>query len=144
MMKNTFDLSGKVALVTGGNGGIGLGMADAIARAGANVAIWGTNREKNARAAEQLRAHGNEAEAWVCNVADRAEVDTAMAKAVHTPDIRAGYHDAIPLNRYGLEQEIAAAVLFLSGDQAQYITGQTLAVDGGFDAVGIGLPSLRE
>jgi len=70
-------------------------------------------------------------------------VDTAMAKAVHTADIRADYHDAIPLNRYGTEQEIAEAVVFLCSDAASYINGQTLAVDGGFDATGIGLPSLR-
>ncbi len=70
-------------------------------------------------------------------------VDTAMAKQVHTPDIRAGYHDAIPLNRYGTEEEIAAAIWFLCSPQSAYVNGQTLAVDGGFDATGIGLPSLR-
>jgi NAD(P)-dependent dehydrogenase (short-subunit alcohol dehydrogenase family) len=70
-------------------------------------------------------------------------VDTAMAKAVHTPEIRAAYHDAIPLNRYGLEQELAEAIYFLCGDRSSYITGQTIAVDGGFDATGIGLPALR-
>jgi NAD(P)-dependent dehydrogenase (short-subunit alcohol dehydrogenase family) len=70
-------------------------------------------------------------------------VDTAMAKAVHTPAIRADYHDHIPLNRYGLESELANAICFLCSDQAAYITGQVLAVDGGFDATGVGLPTLR-
>jgi NAD(P)-dependent dehydrogenase (short-subunit alcohol dehydrogenase family) len=70
-------------------------------------------------------------------------VDTAMAKTVHTPEIRADYHDAIPLNRYGLEEELAEAIFFLSCERSSYITGQVLAVDGGFDAAGIGLPSLR-
>jgi NAD(P)-dependent dehydrogenase (short-subunit alcohol dehydrogenase family) len=70
-------------------------------------------------------------------------VDTAMAKAVHTAAIRADYHDAIPLNRYGLEEELAEAIFFLASERASYITGQILAVDGGFDAAGIGLPTLR-
>jgi NAD(P)-dependent dehydrogenase (short-subunit alcohol dehydrogenase family) len=70
-------------------------------------------------------------------------VDTAMAKAVHTPEIRKDYHDTIPLNRYGLEEELAEAILFLCSDRASYITGQILAVDGGFQAAGIGLPTLR-
>jgi NAD(P)-dependent dehydrogenase (short-subunit alcohol dehydrogenase family) len=70
-------------------------------------------------------------------------VETAMAKAVHTPEIRADYHDAIPLNRYGLEEELAEAVFFLCSDRASYITGQILAVEGGFDTAGIGLLTLR-
>jgi NAD(P)-dependent dehydrogenase (short-subunit alcohol dehydrogenase family) len=70
-------------------------------------------------------------------------VDTAMAKQVHTASIRADYHDAIPLNRYGEEREIAEAVFFLCSGAASYVNGQTLAVDGGFDASGIGLKDLR-
>ena len=70
-------------------------------------------------------------------------VDTAMAKAVHTPEIRADYHDHMPLNRYGLESELAEAIFFLCSDRASYITGQVIAVDGGFDSTGIGLPTLR-
>src|SRR5258708_11094736 len=66
-----------------------------------------------------------------------------MAKAVHMPEIRADYHDAIPLNRYGLEEELAEAVFFLCSDRSSYITGQILAVDGAFEAAGIGLPTLR-
>ncbi len=71
-------------------------------------------------------------------------VDTKMALAVHTPEIRAAYHEAIPLNRYGLEAEIAEAIVFLCSDKASYITGQVIAVDGGFDATGVGLPALRD
>jgi NAD(P)-dependent dehydrogenase (short-subunit alcohol dehydrogenase family) len=70
-------------------------------------------------------------------------VDTAMALKVHSPAIRADYHDAIPLNRYGTPEEIASAVGFLCSPAASYVNGQVLAVDGGFDATGIGLPSLR-
>lgn len=70
-------------------------------------------------------------------------VETAMAKAVHSAEIRADYRDAIPLARYGLEEELAEAIFFLCSDKASYITGQTLAVDGGFDAAGIGLATLR-
>jgi NAD(P)-dependent dehydrogenase (short-subunit alcohol dehydrogenase family) len=70
-------------------------------------------------------------------------VDTAMAKAVHSPSIRADYHDAIPLGRYGLENELADMIVFLCSERASYVTGQVIAVDGGFEAAGIGLPSLR-
>lgn len=79
MAEDIFDLSGKVALVTGGNGGIGLGMAEAMARAGANVAVWGTNADKNAAAKDTLAAHSIEAESFRCNVADVDEVNAAMA-----------------------------------------------------------------
>jgi meso-butanediol dehydrogenase / (S,S)-butanediol dehydrogenase / diacetyl reductase len=70
-------------------------------------------------------------------------VETAMAKAVHSADIRRDYRDTIPLARYGSEAEIARAVLWLLSPQASYVNGQCLAVDGGFDASGIGLVSLR-
>ena len=70
-------------------------------------------------------------------------VDTAMAKKVHTAEIRADYHEAIPLNRYGLEGEIAEVVFFLASDRASYVNGQIVAVDGGFESTGIGLATLR-
>lgn len=70
-------------------------------------------------------------------------VNTKLALAVHSPEIRAAYHDALPLNRYGTEQEIANAIVFLCSDEASFITGQILGVDGGFEASGIGIPALR-
>lgn len=70
-------------------------------------------------------------------------VDTAMAKQVHSPAIRRDYHDCIPLGRYGTEREMAEAIGFLCSDAASFINGHTLAVDGGFDALGVGLPTLR-
>lgn len=70
-------------------------------------------------------------------------VRTKLAMAVHSPEIIAAYHDAIPLNRYGSEAEIAGPICFLCSDQASYITGQVLAVDGGFESTGVGLPALR-
>jgi meso-butanediol dehydrogenase / (S,S)-butanediol dehydrogenase / diacetyl reductase len=70
-------------------------------------------------------------------------VETEMAKQVHTPAIRKDYHDVIPLNRYGTVEEIAEVVGFLCSPQAAYVNGQVLAADGGFDAAGVGLPTLR-
>lgn len=70
-------------------------------------------------------------------------VRTKLAMAVHSQEIVDAYHDAIPLNRYGSEQEIAEAIVFLCSDKASYITGQLIAVDGGFESTGIGLPALR-
>jgi len=71
-------------------------------------------------------------------------VRTKLAMAVHTQDIIDAYHDAIPLNRYGSEDEIASVVNFLCSDAASYVTGQTIAVDGGFACTGVGLPALRK
>ncbi len=75
-----FDLGGKVVLVTGGNGGIGLGMADGLARAGAAVVIWGGNRDKNAAAAAELERHGRGVLAQACDVSKEAEVEARMAE----------------------------------------------------------------
>ncbi len=77
-----FDLSGKVALVTGGNSGIGLGMADALAQAGADVCIWGSNADKNAAARGLLATHDTRVVALACDVGDEAAVDQAFASTV--------------------------------------------------------------
>jgi len=77
-----FDLTGRVALITGGNSGIGLGMATGLAQAGAEVCIWGTNPDKNGRALEALSAIGPKITAEVCDVADEAAVDACFARAL--------------------------------------------------------------
>ena len=71
-------------------------------------------------------------------------VRTKLAMAVHTQDIINAYHDAIPLNRYGTEEELGNVITFLCSDKASYVTGQIISVDGGFDATGVGLPALRK
>ena len=78
MTYTAFDLTGKVALITGGNRGIGLGMADALARAGADVCVWGRDAARNERAAESLKRHGTRVAAAVCDVSDEAQVSSRL------------------------------------------------------------------
>lgn len=77
-MKNLFDLKGKVALVTGGNGGIGIGMAEGLAMHGASVVIWGTNEDKNAKAVERLKQHGGEVRSAKIDVSDEDAVKAGV------------------------------------------------------------------
>ncbi|MEM7290996.1 MAG: SDR family oxidoreductase [Pseudomonadota bacterium] len=88
--------------------------------------------------AAELGEHGIRA-----NCVCPGPVRTKLAMAVHTQEIIDAYHDAIPLNRYGSEEEIANAIYFLGSEQASFITGQILSADGGFEATGVGLPALR-
>lgn len=75
-----FDLTGRSAIITGGNGGLGLAMARGLAKAGANVAIWARNADKNADAARELRGLGRgEVVALACDLAEEAEIEAAMA-----------------------------------------------------------------
>jgi len=82
MAYRPFDLTGKVALVTGGNGGIGFGMVEALAQAGADVVIWGSNGKKNAAAAETLKDAGVRVLTQVVDVSDETAVREGMAEAV--------------------------------------------------------------
>ena len=77
------------------------------------------------------------------NCVSPGPVKTQLAAAVHTPEIIKAYHDGIPLNRSATEQDIAETIVFLCSEKASYVTGQMIAVDGGFDATGVGLPALR-
>ncbi len=77
-----FDLSGRVAVVTGGNGGIGLGMARGLAKAGADIAIWARNEQKSASAQRELEALGSRVLALHCDVSSEADIASAMAKTL--------------------------------------------------------------
>ena len=77
-----FDLTGKVALVTGGNSGIGLGMAKAMAEAGADIALWGTSAAKNAAAKSALAGTGRKVLTLECDVGDENAVVQAFAETV--------------------------------------------------------------
>ncbi|MEL6967828.1 MAG: SDR family oxidoreductase [Pseudomonadota bacterium] len=88
--------------------------------------------------AVELGEHGIRA-----NCVAPGPVRTKLAMAVHTQEIIDAYHDAIPLNRYGSEEEIGNVIAFLCSEKASYVTGQTIAVDGGFQSTGVGLPALR-
>ena len=72
-MSSLFDLKERVAVVTGGNGGIGLGIAEALAAHGCAVSIWGRNADKNAAAADRLRKLGGKVQTLICDVADSAQ-----------------------------------------------------------------------
>lgn len=78
-MYQPFDLSGRTALVTGGNGGIGLGMARALGQAGAHVAIWGSNPDKTEKARAQLASEGLKVDAFTCDIGDEAAVERTFA-----------------------------------------------------------------
>ncbi|MEU0462520.1 SDR family oxidoreductase [Amycolatopsis sp. NPDC006131] len=81
-MTNPFDLTGHASVITGGNSGIGLAMAGALAAAGADVAIWGTNTERNEEAVAELSRHGTKVLAVRCDVGDEDQVESAMTRSV--------------------------------------------------------------
>src|ERR1051326_1561855 len=77
-MPALFDLTGEVAVVTGGNGGIGRGMALGLAEAGAAIAVWGRNEEKNERVLSDLKAIGVPSVAMRVDLTNRGELEPAL------------------------------------------------------------------
>ena len=103
---------------------------------------YGTSKAALAHLTKQLSAELGHHGIRVNSVAP-GPIDTAMAKKVHSPEIRADYHAQLPLNRYGLEEEVANVIYFLCSEEASFVTGQEICVDGGFETTGIGLKTLR-
>jgi NAD(P)-dependent dehydrogenase (short-subunit alcohol dehydrogenase family) len=138
----TVQATARIMAQTGGGAVVNIGSISGLRASTLRVA-YGTSKAALIHLTKQQAVELAEIGVRV-NLIAPGPVDTAMAKAVHSNAIRADYHDAIPLNRYGTEKEIAEGVFFLCSDAARFITGQALAVDGGFDATGIGLPTLRK
>jgi NAD(P)-dependent dehydrogenase (short-subunit alcohol dehydrogenase family) len=88
-------LDNRTVLITGGNGGIGLGMASAVGAAGAQVVVWGRDEGKNAAALERLRSEGVTAHALVCDVSDEAQVEDAFARSI---EVAGGRIDSVFAN----------------------------------------------
>lgn len=84
MANSTFDLTGKAVLLTGGNGGIGLGMAEELANSGADICIWGQNEQKNKAAAEKLKSYGRQVLAIKCDISDEKQVAYNFDRTVET------------------------------------------------------------
>ncbi|MDB5242702.1 MAG: hypothetical protein JWP57_3327 [Spirosoma sp.] len=105
---NLFDLTGQVALVTGGNGGIGLAFARGLAKSGATVVIWGRNEQKNAEAVGQLRDFGGTVAAFVCDVTDEQQVVKVFAETVaHVSKIDVCFANAGGSGKTGMLHKIS-------------------------------------
>lgn len=123
MMRNRWGRIINIASVAGmravGVGRTGYGTSKA--------AVIGLTRQM----AVELAEHGITA-----NAVAPGPVDTPMTRVLHSPEFRKSYTDAIPMNRYGTPEEIAAAVAYFASDAAGYVTGAVLPIDGGFLASG--------
>ena len=110
-------------------------------RAGTGRMAYGTSK---AALIAMTRQFAVEVAEWgvTVNAIAPGPVDTPLVQANHSSSTRAAYGDMVPMRRYGTPEEIANGVLFLASDQASYITGQTLAIDGGFVAAGVLVPDL--
>lgn len=123
MMRNRWGRIINIASVAGmravGVGRTGYGTSKA--------AVIGLTRQM----AVELAEHGITA-----NAVAPGPVDTPMTRVLHSDEFRQSYTDAIPMNRYGTPEEVAAAVGYLASDAAAYVTGIALPIDGGFLASG--------
>src|SRR5260370_706624 len=125
-------ISGRSVLVTGGTKGIGQGLAAGFAAEGASVVIVGRDRDAGQRAAAELAASaGKPARSGITINAIMPGNIITEGLADLGPEYMQTMEAAIPLGRLGSIKEVASAALFLATEEAAYITGQTLVIDGG-------------
>ena len=105
-------------------------------RAGTGRTAYGTSKAAVIGLTRQMAVELAEHGITVNSVAP-GPVDTALTQALHSPETRRSFTDGVPMKRYGSPAEIAAAVAFLSRQDASYITGHVVPVDGGFVAAGV-------
>ena len=115
---SAFDLSGRVAVVTGGNAGIGLGIAQGLGEAGARVMICGRRDTANDAAIEILRSAGCDAHSIVIDVTDRDQLSTLFT---HTRKI------LVPVNIL-----VNNAAVFLASTASNFVTGVSARVEGSY------------
>lgn len=108
-------------------------------RAGTGRTVYGTTKAAIVHLTRQMAIELASRGVRV-NAVSPGPVDTELARRAHTATQRERYHRQIPMARYGSIEEVAAAVLFLASDEASYITGHNLVVDGGFVAAGLLTP----
>ena len=135
---NLFDLTGKVALITGSTKGIGLAIASRMAEAGARVVISSRNQDACDEVAAQINAGGGHAVAIACNINYKEQLRNLVEKTVaqlgalwENPETYAATVSTYPLRRIGEPDEIAGAAIYLASSAGSFTTGQTIVVDGG-------------
>ncbi len=142
-----FDLSGRVAIVTGGNGGIGLGMARGLAGAGARVVVAGRNAQKSAAAAKDIGGIVQMTRAMACAWAkDNIQVNAVLPGWIDT-DLTRGARQQVeglnervlartPAGRWGTPADLAGIAVFLASAASDFLTGTAIPVDGGYSVQG--------
>jgi NAD(P)-dependent dehydrogenase (short-subunit alcohol dehydrogenase family) len=162
MTKGLFDLAGKVGLVTGGNGGLGLAFARGLAKQGADVIIWGRNAEKNAEAERELQGFGVRTFSQVVDVASEEAVDAAFDAAVakfgridcvipnagianrapSTAEMTTkAYEDLLAINLHGAFYTLRAAAKYMTARSEKGDAGGSIILCGSGAALG-GVPGL--
>lgn len=161
MSKGLFDLTGKVALVTGANSGLGLGFARGLAKQNADIVLWGRREEKNLQAVADLEQYGTRVTQDAVDVADSGAVKAAMAAAVarmgriDTVVVNAGissqvpfvdleddtYHGLLAVNLHGAIYTLREAARHMAGRAEAGEPGGSLVICGSL-SIFTGVPSM--